>query len=52
MTEVLADGIARFVRAVGPDPDETLVEMDEYAAAAGFPHVAPRSGPSFALSPA
>ncbi|QCW03740.1 O-methyltransferase [Natrinema pallidum] len=44
MTDVLADGIARFVRAVGPDPDETLLEMDEYAAAAGFPHVGPEVG--------
>ena len=44
MTDVLTDEIARFVRAVGPDPDETLIEMDEYAAAEGFPHVGPEVG--------
>jgi predicted O-methyltransferase YrrM len=44
MTDVLTDEIARFVRAVGPDPDETLIEMDEYAAAEGFPHVGPDVG--------
>lgn len=44
MTDVLTDDIARFVRAVGPDPDETLIEMDEYAAAEGFPHVGPDVG--------
>ncbi|MDF9746416.1 O-methyltransferase [Natrinema salsiterrestre] len=44
MTDVLSDEIARFVRAVGPDPDETLIEMDEYAAAEGFPHVGPDVG--------
>jgi len=44
MTDVLTDDIARFVRAAGPDPDETLLEMDEYAAAEGFPHVGPEVG--------
>ncbi|QLG50505.1 O-methyltransferase [Natrinema halophilum] len=44
MTDVLTDDIARFVRAVGPEPDETLLEMDEYAAAKGFPHVGPDVG--------
>jgi predicted O-methyltransferase YrrM len=44
MTDVLTDDIARFVRAVGPQPDETLLEMDEYAAAEGFPHVGPEVG--------
>ena len=44
MTDVLTDDIARFVRAVGPDPDETLLEMDEYATAEGFPHVGPEVG--------
>ncbi|WP_408959098.1 O-methyltransferase [Natrinema sp. 74] len=44
MTDVLSDEIARFVRAIGPDPDETLIEMDEYAAAEGFPHVGPEVG--------
>ncbi|MFC4249297.1 O-methyltransferase [Natribaculum luteum] len=41
---VLTDDVARFVRAVGPDPDETLLEMDEHAAAEGFPHVGPEVG--------
>ncbi|WIV68076.1 O-methyltransferase [Natrialbaceae archaeon AArc-T1-2] len=41
---VLTDEVARFVRAIGPDPDETLIEMDEYAAAEGFPHVGPEVG--------
>ena len=44
MTDVLSDEITRFVRAVGPAPDETLLEMDEYAAATGFPHVGPEVG--------
>ncbi|MGQ3412442.1 O-methyltransferase [Natrinema sp. LN54] len=44
MTDVLTDEIARFVRAAGPDPDETLIEMDEFAAAEGFPHVGPEVG--------
>ncbi|MFC7230611.1 O-methyltransferase [Saliphagus sp. GCM10025308] len=44
MVDVLADEIARFVRATGPKPDETLAEMDEYAAAEGFPHVGPEVG--------
>lgn len=39
MTDVLSDDVARFVRATAPEPDETLIEMDEYAAAEGFPHV-------------
>ncbi|TYL37649.1 methyltransferase [Natronococcus pandeyae] len=44
MTEILSDEIVRFVRAVGPDPDETLREMDEYARDEGFPHVGPEVG--------
>ncbi|WP_306057691.1 O-methyltransferase [Natronococcus wangiae] len=44
MTDVLSDEIVRFVRAVGPEPDETLREMDEYARAEGFPHVGPEVG--------
>ncbi|RQG93438.1 O-methyltransferase [Natrarchaeobius chitinivorans] len=42
--DVLDDDIARFVRTVGPDPDETLREMDEFADAEGFPHVGPDVG--------
>ena len=44
MVDVLADEIIRFVRAVGPDPDETLCEMDDYAEREGFPHVGPEVG--------
>ncbi|APW99742.1 methyltransferase [Halobiforma lacisalsi AJ5] len=44
MVDVLADEIKAFVRAVGPEPDETLVEMDEFAEREGFPHVGPEVG--------
>lgn len=44
MTDVLSDEIVRFMRAVGPEPDETLREMDEYAREEGFPHVGPEVG--------
>ncbi|ELY53010.1 O-methyltransferase [Natronococcus jeotgali] len=44
MVDVLSEEMARFVRAVGPAPDETLREMDEYADSAGFPHVGPEVG--------
>ena len=44
MVDVVSDEIARFVRAAGPDPDETLREMDEYAEREGFPHVGPEVG--------
>ncbi|WP_436347560.1 O-methyltransferase [Natronorubrum sp. FCH18a] len=44
MVDVLSDEIARFVRAVGPEPDETLREMDDYAEREGFPHVGPEVG--------
>jgi caffeoyl-CoA O-methyltransferase len=44
MTEVLSAEITRFVCAVGPDPDETLREMDEHARTEGFPHVGPEVG--------
>ncbi|SFC11564.1 Predicted O-methyltransferase YrrM [Halobiforma haloterrestris] len=44
MVDVLADEIEAFARAVGPDPDETLVEMDEFARREGFPHVGPEVG--------
>ncbi|AGN02838.1 O-methyltransferase family 3 [Salinarchaeum sp. Harcht-Bsk1] len=36
---LLSDDIARFVRATGPEPDDVLEEMDEYAEEHGFPHV-------------
>lgn len=44
MPSVVSDEIARFVRAIGPTPDETLREMDEYAAEEGFPNVGPEVG--------
>ncbi|WP_121742252.1 O-methyltransferase [Natronorubrum halophilum] len=44
MVDVLSDDIDRFVRAVCPDPDETLREMDDYAEREGFPHVGPEVG--------
>ncbi|USZ72458.1 O-methyltransferase [Natronosalvus halobius] len=44
MVDVLADEVVRFVQATSPEPDETLAEMDEYAAAEGFPHVGPEVG--------
>ncbi len=40
----LANDVRRFVRATGPQPDETLREMDEYAKREGFPHVGPEVG--------
>ncbi|MFC6906373.1 O-methyltransferase [Halalkalicoccus tibetensis] len=40
----LADDVLRFVRAAGPQPDDVLEEMDEYAEANGFPHVGPAVG--------
>lgn len=49
MTDVLTDEVARFVRAAGPTPDDTLREMDEYAAESGFPHVGPEVGGTLAL---
>ncbi len=44
MSSVLSDEVARFVRATGPQPDETLHEMDDYAEEEGFPHVGPDVG--------
>ncbi len=44
MVEVLAADIARFVRATGPETDETLAEMDAFAHEEGFPHVGPEVG--------
>ncbi|MFP8958221.1 O-methyltransferase [Natrialbaceae archaeon A-CW3] len=44
MDEIISDEVARFVRATSPEPDETLIEMDEYAVSEGFPHVGPEVG--------
>lgn len=40
----LTDDALRFVRAVGPQPDDILQEMDEHAEREGFPHVGPEVG--------
>lgn len=40
----LSVDVLRFVRAVGPQPDEVLREMDAYAEREGFPHVGPEVG--------
>ncbi len=44
MTQILPDETARFVSAAGPQPDDVLVEMHEYAREHGFPHVGPEVG--------
>ncbi|MCL9815049.1 O-methyltransferase [Natranaeroarchaeum aerophilus] len=44
MTQLLPDETARFVSAAGPQPDDVLAEMDEYAHEHGFPHVGPEVG--------
>lgn len=41
---VLSADVSRFVRAVAPERDETLTEMDGYADAEGFPTVGPEVG--------
>ena len=40
----LSDDVLRFVRSVGPQPDDVLREMDAYAEREGFPHVGPEVG--------
>ncbi|AUX08570.1 O-methyltransferase family 3 [Halalkaliarchaeum desulfuricum] len=53
MIEILPEHSAEFVRQLGPEPDELLIEMDEYAAdhdaekfsgEESFPHVGPEVG--------
>ncbi|MFC6732493.1 O-methyltransferase [Haladaptatus sp. DYSN1] len=44
MTELVPDETARFVRALGPEPDDILVEMDTYGEEIGFPTVGPEVG--------
>ncbi len=44
MTQLLPEETAQFVSAAGPQPDDVLVEMDEYALEHGFPHVGPAVG--------
>ena len=38
------DDIERFAAAVGPQPDDVLIEMDDRAAETGFPTVGPAVG--------
>lgn len=45
----LTDDALRFVRAVGPQPDEVLQEMDARAEREGFPHVGPEVGGTLRL---
>jgi len=42
--DVLADEIARFLRATGPDHDPIQMEMAEYASEEGFPIIGPNAG--------
>ncbi|EMA53291.1 MULTISPECIES: O-methyltransferase [Halococcus] len=44
MSELVSDDVTDFVRAVGPQPDEVLTEMDEYGEEIGFPTVGPAVG--------
>jgi predicted O-methyltransferase YrrM len=44
MSDVVPDEIQRFARAIGPEPDEVVEEMDEHADREGFPTVGPEVG--------
>ncbi|RXK49457.1 O-methyltransferase [Halorientalis pallida] len=44
MPEILPDATAEFARAIGPDTDEIIDEMDAQADAEGFPTVGPTVG--------
>lgn len=44
MTEIVPPETARFVRALGPEPDDILKEMDTYGEEIGFPTVGPEVG--------
>lgn len=44
MTEIVPGESARFARAIGPQPDAILTEMNERAETEGFPHVGPEVG--------
>ena len=49
MDDVIPEPTDRFVRAVGPDADEVIAEMDERADREGFPTVGPAVGGWLAL---
>lgn len=49
MSDIVPTATEEFVRAVGPDPDETQIEMHEYAVEHDFPHVGPEVGGWLAL---
>jgi len=42
--EHIPDGVARFARHVGPEPNDVLAEMERYAEREGFPIVGPAVG--------
>jgi caffeoyl-CoA O-methyltransferase len=44
MSEILPDATAEFARAIGPEPDGVIEEMDAQADAEGFPTVGPEVG--------
>jgi predicted O-methyltransferase YrrM len=44
MADVLPEDLARFVRAVGPQPDDVIAEMATRADEEGFPTVGPEVG--------
>ena len=44
MPEILPDATAEFARAIGPEPDEIITEMDAQADTEGFPTVGPTVG--------
>jgi predicted O-methyltransferase YrrM len=44
MSELVSEDVTRFARAIGPQPDEILKQMDEYGAEIGFPTVGPAVG--------
>ena len=44
MTTLVSESIEGLARAVGPEPDDVLVEMNEYGEEIGFPTVGPEVG--------
>lgn len=44
MSEPMLDDVFEYAATIGPEPDETLRAMDEYAVRNGFPHVGPAVG--------
>ncbi|AQL41610.1 methyltransferase [Halorientalis sp. IM1011] len=44
MPDILPDATAEFARAIGPEPDDVIREMDAQAESEGFPTVGPAVG--------